>query len=142
MSAEDPHDLGRFVSAQDSVFETAVGELVAGRKRTHWMWFVFPQVAGLGHSPMAQAYAIGSLQEARDYLAHPVLGPRLLECTRALLGHAGRSAQDVLGGIDALKLRSSITLFARADPDQPLFAQVLEQFYGGEPDVRTDRLLG
>ena len=137
-------DLGRFVDAQDrgGTYAAALAELRAGRKTSHWMWFVFPQVAGLGHSPMAQAYAIGSLQEARDYLAHPVLGPRLLECTRALLGHAGRSAQDVLGGIDALKLRSSITLFARADPDQPLFAQVLEQFYGGEPDVRTDRLLG
>jgi uncharacterized protein (DUF1810 family) len=137
-------DLGRFVDAQDrdGTYAAALAELRAGRKTSHWMWFVFPQVAGLGHSSMAQAYAIGSLQEARAYLAHPVLGPRLLDCVRAVLDHADRSAVDVLGGIDALKLRSSMTLFARADPDQPLFAQVLQQFYGGEADARTDALLG
>jgi uncharacterized protein (DUF1810 family) len=137
-------DLGRFVDAQNrgGTYAAALAELRAGRKTSHWMWFVFPQVAGLGHSSMAQAYAIGSLQEARAYLAHPVLGPRLLDCVRAVLGHADRSAADVLGGIDALKLRSSMTLFARADPDQPLFAPVLDQFSGGEADARTDALLG
>ena len=137
-------DLGRFVDAQDrgGTYAAALAELRAGRKTSHWMWFVFPQVAGLGHSPMAQAYAIGSLQEARAYLAHPVLGPRLLDCVRAVLSHADRSAADVLGGIDALKLRSSMTLFARADPDQPLFTRVLQQFYGGEADAHTDALLG
>src|SRR4051812_10249074 len=137
-------DLGRFVDAQarGGTYAAALAELRAGRKTSHWMWFVFPQVAGLGHSPMAQAYAIGSLAEARDYLAHPVLGPRLLDCVRAVLGHPGRSATDVLGDIDALKLLSSMTLFARADPDQPLFTQVIERFYGGEPDARTDQLLG
>jgi uncharacterized protein (DUF1810 family) len=137
-------DLGRFVDAQNrgGTYAAALAELRAGRKTSHWMWFVFPQVAGLGHSSMAQAYAIGSLQEARAYLAHPVLGPRLLDCVRAVLGHADRSAADVLGGIDALKLRSSMTLFARADPDQSLFTRVLQQFYGGEADARTDALLG
>ena len=136
-------DLGRFVDAQDrgGSYATALAELRAGRKTSHWMWFVFPQVAGLGHSAMARVYAIGSLTEARDYLAHPVLGPRLLDCTRAVLGHRGRTAEQVFGGIDALKLRSSMTLFARADPGQPLFAEVLEQFFGGEPDPRTDQLL-
>jgi uncharacterized protein (DUF1810 family) len=136
--------LERFVEAQDSgrTYATALHELRQGRKTSHWMWFVFPQVAGLGHSPMAQAYALASLDEARDYLAHPVLGPRLLECTAAVLTHTDRSAEQIFGGIDALKLRSSMTLFARADPDQPAFSQVLEAFYDGEPDARTDQLLG
>ena len=134
----------RFVQAQDAggTYDRALRELRAGRKTSHWMWFVFPQVAGLGHSSMAQAYAIASLDQARDYLAHPVLGPRLRECTAAVLSHPDRSAEQILGGIDALKLRSSMTLFARADPDDPGFAAVLETFYGGEPDGRTEQLLG
>jgi uncharacterized protein (DUF1810 family) len=136
-------DLERFVSAQDSggTYAQALRELRAGRKTSHWMWFVFPQVAGLGHSSMAQAYAVSSLDQARAYLAHPVLGPRLRECTAAVLTHTDRSAEQILGGIDALKLRSSMTLFARADPDEPAFAAVLDAFYGGEPDARTDSLL-
>jgi uncharacterized protein (DUF1810 family) len=135
--------LGRFVEAQDAggTYPQALRELRAGRKTSHWMWFVFPQVAGLGHSSMAQAYAISSLQQARDYLAHPVLGPRLRACTAAVLTHTDRSAEQIFGGIDALKLRSSMTLFARADPGDPAFQAVLDAFYGGEPDPRTDALL-
>lgn len=136
--------LDRFVQAQDSggTYARALAELQAGRKTSHWMWFVFPQLAGLGSSAMAQAYAIGSLAEARDYLAHAVLGPRLLACTEAVLRHPDQSAEQMLGGVDALKLRSSMTLFARADPAQPAFTSVLEQFYGGERDPATERLLG
>ncbi|HEX5146495.1 MAG TPA: DUF1810 domain-containing protein [Conexibacter sp.] len=134
-------DLRRFVDAQDAdgTYARALGELRAGRKQTHWMWFVFPQLAGLGRSATAQRYAIDSLAEARAYLAHPVLGPRLRECTRALLcAPADRSAVDVLGEVDALKLRSSMTLFARADPGEPLFRQALERFHDGAFDAETD----
>jgi uncharacterized protein (DUF1810 family) len=140
----DPYRLERFVSAQDQAdtFATAVGELRAGRKRSHWMWFVFPQIAGLGHSPMSQRYAIASLDEARAYLAHDVLGPRLIECARILRGLEGRTAQDIFGGIDALKLRSSMTLFAYADSANPIFGQVLGAYFGGVPDEATERLLG
>ena len=105
------------------------------------MWFVFPQVAGLGRSAMAQAYAIGSLAEAQAYLAHPVLGARLRECAAILLDLTGRSATDVFGGIDALKLRSSLTLFHRAAPDEPIFARLLERYFASDPDPETDRLL-
>ena len=134
----------RFVQAQDAggTYDQALRELKAGRKTSHWMWFVFPQLAGLGRSAMAQAYALDSLDEARAYVAHPVLGPRLRACVAAVLSHPDRSAEQVLGGIDALKLRSSMTLFARADPDEPAYAAVLETFYGGEPDPRTEQLLG
>ena len=136
--------LERFVEAQDAggTYAQALRELRDGRKTSHWMWFVFPQLAGLGRSATAQAYAIDSLQEARDYLAHPVLGPRLRECTEAVLTHTGRTAEQVLGGIDALKLRSAMTLFARAAPEEPAFAAVLEAFYGGQADERTEQLLG
>jgi len=131
-------DLERFVTAQDShdTYPRAVAELRAGRKTSHWMWFVFPQIAGLGRSGMAQAYAIADLEEARAYLRHPVLGPRLLECAEIVAGHARRSAEQIFGGIDALKLRSSMTLFAQADPDQPVFAGVIETFFAG-PDPLT-----
>jgi len=140
----DPYRLERFVSAQDQAdtFATAVGELRAGRKRSHWMWFVFPQIAGLGHSPMSQRYAIASLDEARAYLAHDVLGPRLIECAGILRELEGRTAQDIFGGIDALKLRSSMTLFAYADSANPIFGQVLGAYFGGVPDEATERLLG
>jgi uncharacterized protein (DUF1810 family) len=143
MSA-DPYGLQRFVAAQDdaAIHGRALGELRAGRKRGHWIWFVFPQIAGLGSSPMSQAYAINSLDEARAYLAHPILGHRLRECCEALLAAPpGETAGQILGGIDALKLRSSMTLFARADPQVPLFAAVLDRFYGGEPDPETERRL-
>ncbi|MGI3779342.1 MAG: DUF1810 domain-containing protein [Janthinobacterium lividum] len=137
-------DLEKFVVAQDSggTYARALREVRAGRKTSHWMWFVFPQVAGLGHSSMAQAYAIDSLDQARAYLAHPVLGPRLRECTAALLEHTGSSAEQIMGGIDALKLRSSMTLFARADRQERSFLAVLDAFYDGETDERTERLLG
>ena len=139
----DPNDLQRFVDAQDrgGTYDRALQELRDGRKTSHWMWFVFPQIAGLGRSPMAQRYAISSLDEARAYLAHPVLGDRLRESARALTGLDTRDPGEVLGGIDALKLRSSMTLFARAAPDEPLFAQVLDQYFGGAADNATDCLL-
>jgi uncharacterized protein (DUF1810 family) len=133
-------DLDRFVSAQDGVYPAALAELVAGRKRTHWMWFVFPQLRGLGASPTAQHYAIADLDEARAYLAHPVLGPRLRECATALLDVDGKSATDILGYPDDLKLRSSMTLFAHAAADPALFEAVLDRFYDG-PDQRTLDLL-
>lgn len=141
---DDPYRLQRFLDAQDAggTYDRALAELRTGRKRTHWMWFVFPQLAGLGRSPTAQAYAIGSLGEAHAYLAHPALGPRLRECAAALLHlPAGASAREVLGDLDAMKLRSSMALFARAAPDEPLFRQVVERYYGGVPDAATARLL-
>ncbi len=133
-------DLERFVTAQDEggTYDRALAELRAGRKASHWMWFVFPQLAGLGRSPMAQRYAIASLAEARAYLAHPVLGPRLLEATPAL---HGASAEAVLGGVDALKLRSSMTLFASAAEDDAPFLAVLDRWYGGQGDPATRELL-
>ena len=136
-------DLGRFVGAQDAhgTYEAALAELHAGRKTSHWMWFVFPQLAGLGRSATAQHYAIASLDEARAYLADPVLGPRLHACCAALLEHAGRPATAILGGVDAQKLRSSMTLFARAAPEDPAFGRVLDAFYAGEADAATDGLL-
>ncbi len=142
--SEDPFALTRFVRAQDEggTYERALAELRAGRKRSHWMWFVFPQLAGLGSSAMAQRYAIGSLAEARAYLAHPVLGERLRECARALLALHGVSAEEVLGGVDALKLRSSMTLFAIAEPDETLFSEVLRRYCDAATDERTERALG
>jgi uncharacterized protein (DUF1810 family) len=143
--SEDRYRLQRFVDAQEdaAIYARALGELRDGQKRGHWIWFVFPQIAGLGSSPISQAYAIGSLDEARAYLAHPLLGPRLYECAAALLGvDPSLSAEQILGGIDALKLRSSMTLFTRAAPDDEVFAAVLARFYGGDADPRTDRLLG
>ena len=134
----DRYDLDRFVTAQQGVHEQALRELRDGRKRGHWMWFVFPQVAGLGHSPTSQHYAIASLDEARAYLAHPVLGPRLRECAAAVAGVTGRSAEQIMGGIDAVKLRSSMTLFHRAAPDEAVFAEVLDRFFDGAPDPATD----
>ena len=130
-------DLERFVRAQDGVYDTALAEITAGQKRSHWMWFVFPQIAGLGQSDMARRYAIGSLEEAVAYLAHPVLGPRLIEITAAMLSHAGDAAAKILGGIDAVKLRSSMTLFSRAATDPVLFDRCLAMFFGGAPDPAT-----
>src|SRR4051794_32143535 len=133
----DAHDLRRFVLAQEGVYDTAVRELRAGRKLSHWMWFVFPQIAGLGHSAMSQKYAIGSLAEAEAYVAHPVLGPRLLECARILTALTGTSARGIFGAVDAQKLRSSMTLFARAAPEQRVFADVLAQYFDSAEDPAT-----
>jgi len=135
------HDLDRFIAAQEGAYEGALAELRAGRKTGHWIWFVFPQVAGLGRSEMSRHYAIASLDEARGYLAHPVLGSRLRECAAALLATTGRSAEEVLGSIDAVKVRSSMTLFLRAAPEEPVFRDVLDRFYGGRGDDATDAIL-
>ena len=135
------YDLERFVAAQDPGYSGVVAELRAGRKTGHWMWFVFPQVAGLGQSELSRRYAIGSLDEARAYLAHPVLGPRLRECAGIVLATAGRSAEEIFGGIDAVKLRSSMTLFHRATPDEPVFSQVIDRYFDGVPDPATDERL-
>jgi uncharacterized protein (DUF1810 family) len=136
-----PHDLDRFVVAQEHVYAGALDEIRRGRKTGHWIWFIFPQVAGLGYSDMSRRYAIASLGEARAYLAHPLLGARLRECASALLHTTQRTPEDILGATDAMKLRSSMTLFHRAAPDEPLFTQVLDRFYGGVPDAATDARL-
>jgi uncharacterized protein (DUF1810 family) len=135
----DPFDLRRFVDAQDAggTYDQALAELRSGRKQSHWMWFVFPQIAGLGRSPTAQRFAVSGVEEARAYLAHPLLGSRLVEAARALLDQPSRDAGDVLGSVDAQKLRSSMTLFSRAAPEEPAFGRVLDEFFGGEPDEAT-----
>jgi uncharacterized protein (DUF1810 family) len=141
----DPFNLSRFVEAQDdaAIYTRALAELRAGRKQSHWIWFVFPQIAGLGSSPISQAYAIRSLDETRAYLAHPTLGPRLKESSEALLANdPALSAESILGGIDAIKVRSSMTLFTTADPSDPLFSKVLERFYAGDLDPATIGRLG
>jgi uncharacterized protein (DUF1810 family) len=130
-------DLDRFLVAQAATYAGALAELRSGRKVGHWIWFIFPQVAGLGSSEMSRRYAIASLDEARAYLEHPVLGARLRECAVALLDVDGRTAEAILGSLDALKVRSSMTLFRHADPGEPLFAAVLERFYGGIEDGAT-----
>ncbi|HEX4505837.1 MAG TPA: DUF1810 domain-containing protein [Alphaproteobacteria bacterium] len=134
---DDPHNLQRFVTAQAPVIAQVRAELAQGRKRSHWMWFVFPQIAGLGFSPMAQLYAIASLDEARAYLAHPVLGARLEDCTRLVAAVEGSTASDIFGSPDDMKFRSSMTLFAEAAPDNPVFAEALKRYFGGEPDRET-----
>jgi uncharacterized protein (DUF1810 family) len=139
----DAHRLRRFEVAQDEgqTYEAAVAELRAGRKASHWMWFVFPQISGLGQSSMSRAYAISSLAEAEAYLEHPVLGPRLIECTRVLTELTGRTAEEIFGTIDAMKLRSSMTLFSRAAPDNALFRHVLNDYFGGVTDEATESRL-
>lgn len=142
-----PYDLDRFVEAQDQgeTFRHALEEVRRGRKTTHWMWFVFPQVAGLGESPTSRRFAVSSLDEARAYLGHPVLGARLRECAAALVpaGKAERvpSAADIFGAMDARKLRSCMTLFMRAAPEETLFRQVLDVYFEGHPDPLTDEIL-
>jgi uncharacterized protein (DUF1810 family) len=143
---EDPYGLARFVAAQGdgrpgSAYAQAIAELRAGRKRSHWMWFVFPQIAGLGISPTSILYAIGSAAEAGAYLVHPLLGPRLRECTEALLAHNGAKAEAILGSVDAIKLRSSMTLFDQAAPGDGLFDRCLALFFEGRRDEATLRLL-
>lgn len=140
-NAADGHHLERFVRAQEDVHETALAELRRGRKTSHWMWFVFPQLAGLGRSPTAQRYALDGLDEARAYLGHPILGPRLLEATAVVAAAPARSVDDLLGGVDAMKLRSSMTLFAVAAPDPAPFRAVLDRWFSGSQDHVTIRLL-
>jgi uncharacterized protein (DUF1810 family) len=134
-------DLDRFVVAQETVYQSVVAELRAGHKSGHWIWFIFPQLGGLGRSEMSRYYGIVSVREAVAYLAHPVLGPRLRECAGLLLMSTARSATEILGVIDATKLRSSMTLFYRAQPTDAVFADVLDRFFGGTPDPLTDELL-
>ena len=136
-----PHDLERFVMAQDPILDQVRDELCHGAKRSHWMWFVFPQLRGLGHSSTARHYALASLEEARAYLRHPVLGPRLLECAALVLAVPDRSAHAIFGSPDDLKFRSSMTLFAEAAPDEPAFRGALDRYFDGEPDPRTLALL-
>jgi uncharacterized protein (DUF1810 family) len=139
---DDPFDLERFVQAQDNgrTYAAAVEELRRGRKTSHWMWFVFPQIAGLGHSAMSKTFAISSLEEARAYLGHPVLGPRLMECAGILAGEPeGTTAEQIFGIVDTQKLHSSLTLFVRAAPDVPAFGDVLDRYFEGRPDVATDQ---
>jgi uncharacterized protein (DUF1810 family) len=137
----DPFDLQRFVDAQAPVYPRVLSELRQGRKQSHWMWFIFPQLAGLGHSPMAQRYAIASRDEAAAYLGHAVLGPRLRECTALVNAVEGRTVHDILGSPDDFKFCSSMTLFA-AVSSEPEFAAAIEKYYGGKPDRRTLELLG
>ena len=137
----DPFDLQRFVDAQDRVYAAVLDELGHGHKRTHWMWFVFPQLAGLGHSPMAQRYAISGLDEASAYLAHPVLGPRLRECTERANVVTGSSAHDIFSSPDDMKFRSSMTLFAEGEKDRGPFGVALERYFAGEKDRRTMEIL-
>jgi len=139
---EDPFDLNRFVAAQTGQYETALAEIKAGRKRSHWMWFIFPQFDGLGFSPTARLNAIKSVAEARGYLAHPLLGPRLLECFAAVLGIEGRSAHDVFGSPDDMKLRSCATLFAHVSPPGSAFERLLDKYFSGKADNRTLQSLG
>ncbi|ACL57625.1 DUF1810 domain-containing protein [Methylobacterium nodulans] len=134
---EDPYDLARFVEAQRGTYDQALRELTAGRKQTHWMWFIFPQIAGLGFSAMAQRYAISGLPEAQAYLRHPVLGERLRTCTAAVNALTGRTAHEVFGSPDDTKFRSSMTLFARADTTEREFRAALDAYYGGQEDPRT-----
>lgn len=132
----DPYNLDRFVEAQRESYDRALAELRAGRKASHWMWFIFPQIQGLGMSAMSRAYAISSLDEARAYLAHPVLGPRLLACSEAAKT-AGGTARQLFGSPDDMKFRSCMTLFGKASPETPVFREALERFFGGERDPRT-----
>jgi uncharacterized protein (DUF1810 family) len=134
-------DLERFVHAQERSYERALSEIKSGQKRSHWMWYIFPQLEGLGHSAMSQRYSIGSLAEAEMYLKHPILGPRLITCLEALLNLENRSAEDIFGFLDAKKLRSSATLFAAASPSESIFQQLLRKYFRGENDPATFRLL-
>ncbi|HZO83870.1 MAG TPA: DUF1810 domain-containing protein [Verrucomicrobiae bacterium] len=142
MSADDPYDLNRFVQAQAGVYERALGEIRRGEKRSHWMWYIFPQIDGLGFSSMSKRYAIKGLEEAKAYLEHPILGPRLLECAEAAMCVEGRSANEIFGSPDDLKLRSCATLFACVSPPGSVFERLLAKYYGGEQDAKTLRLSG
>jgi uncharacterized protein (DUF1810 family) len=140
-SDHQPDDLQRFVLAQDPVFERVLSELRAGMKTSHWMWFIFPQIRGLGRSPVSLEYAIASREEAQSYLQHPILGPRLKECTRLVLEVEGRSIEEIFGSPDDMKFRSSMTLFAEVSPDDDIFQRALQKYCAGIPDRLTlDRL--
>jgi uncharacterized protein (DUF1810 family) len=137
----DPHDLTRFVLAQAEDYERAPAEVRSGRKRSHWMWYIFPQIDGLSLSPISRRYSIKSLDEAKAYLDHPVLGPRLVECAEAALGVEGRSAYEILGSPDDMKLRSCATLFASVTAADSVFARLLDRFFEGKPDGKTLQML-
>ena len=139
---DDPHDLDRFVRAQSANYASAISEIRSGRKRSHWMWYVFPQIDGLGFSSTTKRYSIKSVEEAEAYLRHPVLGLRLSECFEALLAVEGRSAFEIFGPIDEMKLQSCATLFARVSPSGSVFERILEKYFRGERDGKTLRLLG
>jgi len=141
MSPSDHFNLQRFVDAQASVYGQAVAELRSGRKQSHWMWFIFPQIAGLGSSPTARLFAIHSIAEARAYLEHPLLGSRLRECTHVLIVLSGKTAQEILGAPDNMKFRSCMTLFARATPGEAIFNQALDKYFNGEEDPLTLQLI-
>jgi uncharacterized protein (DUF1810 family) len=141
MTPDDPHDLNRFILAQSRDYATAMAELRAGAKRSHWMWYVFPQFDGLGYSSTAKQYAVKSVDEARAYLAHPVLGKRIVDCCRALLAVRDRTARQILGTPDDLKLRSSMTLFAQVSEPGSAFQIVLDRYFDGVPDAKTLELL-
>jgi uncharacterized protein (DUF1810 family) len=141
MTSTDPHNLARFIEAQRDTYDDAIAEIRGGRKRSHWMWFVFPQIAGLGVSETSKRYGIRSRAEAEAYLAHPVLGPRLRESVEAVLAVEGHSAHDIFGSPDDVKLRSCMTLFAAVSPPGSAFERLLERYFDGEPDGRTLRLL-
>jgi uncharacterized protein (DUF1810 family) len=138
----DPFVLDRFVQAQEHVYQQALAEIRSGQKRSHWMWFIFPQFDGLGLSWTSRTYSVKSIEEAEAFLAHPVLGPRLLECAEAVIGVADRSAAEIFGSPDDLKLRSSATLFAYVSPEGSVFHRILDRFFDGKPDDQTLRLLG
>ena len=141
MPVSDPYDLNRFVRAQEQSYQQALSELERGRKQSHWMWYVFPQFEGLGSSPTSKLYSIKSEAEARAYLEHPVLGPRLAECAEAMLAVDGKSARAILGSPDDMKLKSCATLFAHVSPPGSVFERLLDKFYDGERDAATLRLL-
>lgn len=141
-SVDDPHDLSRFVRAQEDDYDQALSEIVSGRKRTHWMWYIFPQIDGLAFSSTSKRFSIKGVEEAKAYLDHPVLGPRLLECAEAVVGVDGRSAREIFGSPDDLKLRSSATLFASVLPPGSVFDRLIAKYYAGIPDDKTLHLLG
>lgn len=137
----DPYNLNRFVEAQEGVYSGVIAELMLGRKTGHWIWFIFPQLAGLGHSPISQRYSLASIQEARAYNAHPVLGPRLAECTNLVLATKERSVEQIFGQLDALKFRSCMTLFSVADPENEIFQKAVDRCFEGQPDTLTLKAL-
>jgi uncharacterized protein (DUF1810 family) len=142
MDPADPYDLNRFIISQEGIYDRALAELRDGLKRSHWMWYIFPQIEGLGHSPATRHYSLKSLEEARQYLAHPVLGKRLLECAAAVLAVQGRSASDIFGHPDDWKLQSSMTLFELVSGPESVFGRVLDQYYQGKRDARTLQIIG